>query len=257
MLNYDDKDCLLFQRKGVRPPFTWIANWYMIDSTSVRWTYKPGSWFCTYMPTMFVTRTFCPQLVELMMNDLKDICYPTPTVIGKAISMFSENNPVTKTHECIPAISMMGTVPAFYLIPVTPRWIQYYPSEETVALRFVPRVPIQENYPDGMLSFGNRRIILQSLEAFKALIAHVCSPFPRSSPYLKFLLHMNPENNFVWSVHSVNRDVYYYRAVNTMLAAWRDNEPQRMSLSTVQRLLIVRYNIHRQNYSCILRRKKG
>jgi len=70
---------------------------------------------------------------------------------------------------------MTGTAPAFYRISVTPALLQaiedgYHPSEETVALRFIPRVPIQENYLHGML---NRRIILQSLEAFNALIAHV------------------------------------------------------------------------------------
>jgi len=112
------------------------------------------------------------------MNYLKNICHPTPAVIGKAISMFSQNNQVTKTSQCIPAISMTGTGPAFYRIPVTPALLQaiedgYYPSEETVALCFVPRVPIQENYLHGMLSLDNRRIILQSLEAFKALIARV------------------------------------------------------------------------------------
>ena len=130
------------------------------------------------MPTRFVTRAFCLRLVELTMNYSKNICHPAPAVIGKAISMFSENNQVTKTPECIPAISMTGTAPAFYRISVTPALLQaiedgYHPSEETVALRFVPRVPIQENYLHGMLSLDNRRIILQSLEAFNALIAHV------------------------------------------------------------------------------------
>jgi len=147
------------------------------------------------------------------MNYLKDICDPSPTVIGKAISMFSVNNPATKTPECIPAISMMGTAPAFYRIPVTPALFQaieggYYPSEETVVLRFVPRVPSQESYLDGMLSLDNRRIILQSLEAFKALITRVCPLFSPSSPDLIFLPHMNPEMNFVWSVYSANKDAY-------------------------------------------------
>ena len=160
------------------------------------------------------------------MNYFKDICNPTPTIIGKAISMFRENNQVTKTPECIPAISMMGSAPAFYRIPVTPALLQaieggYYPSEETVALRFVPRIPSQESYLDGMLSLDNRRIILQSLEAFKALIARVCPPFPFSSPYVTFLPHMNPEMNFVWSVHSANKDVYIqYITIVTLTQFW-------------------------------------
>ena len=73
---------------------------------------------------------------------------------------------------------MTGTAPAFYRIPVTPPLLQalkggYYPDAETVALRFVPRVPIQERYLDGMLSLENRRIIFQSLEAFKAVVTGV------------------------------------------------------------------------------------
>ena len=93
---------------------------------------------------------------------------------------------------------MTGTAPAFYRIPVTPALLEaiedgYYPSEETVVLRFVPRVPIQENYHDGMLSLDNRRVILQSLEAFKEITC--VRPL---WPYFKFLPHINPEMNFVW-----------------------------------------------------------
>jgi len=103
---------------------------------------------------------------------------PNPAVIAKAISIFYQNNPVKQAPESIPAMTMTGTAPAFYRIPVTPPLLQalkdgYYPDEETVVLRFVPRVPIQERYLDGMLSLENRRIIFQSLEAFKAVITGV------------------------------------------------------------------------------------
>jgi len=136
------------------------------------------------------------------MNYLKELYGdPTPTVIGKAISMFSENNQVTKTPECIPAISMTGTAPAFYRIPVTPALLQaieegYYPTEETVALRFVPRIPVQESYHDGMLSLDNRRIIFQSLEAFRAIIACVRPLIFLVMPVSQ--ISINPEMNSVW-----------------------------------------------------------
>jgi hypothetical protein len=81
----------------------------------------------------------------------------------------------------IPAITMTGTTPIFYRIPVTVALLralataQYppaqYPDEETVVLRFIPPVPNQGRYRlDGMRPLENRWIILQCFEAFKALI---------------------------------------------------------------------------------------
>jgi hypothetical protein len=76
----------------------------------------------------------------------------------------------------IPAIMMMGTAPIFYRIPVTTALLQAlttasYPEEETTVLKFIPPVSDQQRYrTDGMRPLDNRRIILQCLEAFKAVI---------------------------------------------------------------------------------------
>ncbi|CAA7268341.1 unnamed protein product [Cyclocybe aegerita] len=108
---------------------------------------------------------------------------PEPQVIAKAIAAFYQNNLRRKQSglqplpsKYIPAITMIGTAPIFYRIPVTTMLLEAlatatYPRGETTVLRFIPPVPTQERYRnDGMHPLVNRRTILQCFEAFKAVI---------------------------------------------------------------------------------------
>ncbi len=74
----------------------------------------------------------------------------------------------------MPGITMVGTAPVFYSIPVSPQLLEAlvtstFPKEETVVLRFVPPVANKETYfSEGMRPLANRHIVLQCFEAFKA-----------------------------------------------------------------------------------------
>ncbi|KAF8808453.1 hypothetical protein BYT27DRAFT_7137408 [Phlegmacium glaucopus] len=108
---------------------------------------------------------------------------PEPQVIAEAIAAFYQNNLQRKQtglqplqSKYIPAITMIGTAPIFYRIPVTTALLQAlatasYPQEETTVLKFIPPVPNQHRYRiDGMRPLDNRHIILQCFEAFKAFM---------------------------------------------------------------------------------------
>ena len=96
-------------------PFPWLANLYMVNSTSVWKMCTTGSCFCTYMKKRFHL-DFPPQQTESLMNSWKSVtCDPDPAVIAKAISIFYQNNPVKQAPESIPAMTMTGSAPAFYV----------------------------------------------------------------------------------------------------------------------------------------------
>ena len=104
-----------------------------------------------------------------------------PQIIAGAIAAYYQNN-LRRTQAGLPAlpvilmpgITMHGTAPVFYHIPVSPQLLEAlatstYPKEETVVLRFIPPVANPETYlSDGIRPLDNRRIILQCFEAFKA-----------------------------------------------------------------------------------------
>ena len=73
-------------------------------------------------------------------------------------------------------LTLTGTVPTFYKIPVTDTLLYsiitvQFPPQPTVVQRLIPPVPnITRLFKDGMRPLENRRIILQCLEAFKQFI---------------------------------------------------------------------------------------
>jgi len=109
---------------------------------------------------------------------------PVPQLIAEAIAAFYNNNntrveilavdPVQS--KVIPGITMKGTMPAFYKIPVTAdlvRAVQFgeYPAQETIVYAHVPIVPRPtRRYSEGMRPLDNRRIILGRFEAFKQFL---------------------------------------------------------------------------------------
>ncbi|KAF8814383.1 hypothetical protein BYT27DRAFT_7266192 [Phlegmacium glaucopus] len=106
---------------------------------------------------------------------------PEPQLIAEAIAAYYQNN-FRRTRAGLPAlpvilmpgITMVGTAPIFYRIPVLPQLLEAlvtstYPKEVTVVLKFVPPVVNKETYfSEGMRPLANRLIVLQCFEAFKA-----------------------------------------------------------------------------------------
>ena len=106
---------------------------------------------------------------------------PEPQVIAEAIAAFETNN---SKLECdlhrppreliaFPAMTMVGTTPMFYKVPVTSslsKAVQTgtYPELETRVLRYTPSLP--RGNSKGMSPLPNRLEALRCLEAFKSLL---------------------------------------------------------------------------------------
>ncbi|KAH9046184.1 hypothetical protein EDB84DRAFT_1629828 [Lactarius hengduanensis] len=120
---------------------------------------------------------------------------PEPQPIAGAIAAFYETNRALKAaglpklqSKTFAGITMVGTTPTFYKIPVTNEMLislatSQYPSQVTTVERLVPPVPFPERLvSDGMKTLSNRRIILQCSEAFRQFVvscsesAHLCKP---------------------------------------------------------------------------------
>lgn len=111
---------------------------------------------------------------------------PEPQLIAEIIAAFYQNN-FRRTRAGLPAlprtlmpgITMVGTSPIFYRIPVSTQLLDAlvtasFPEDETVVLKFIPPVPNVERYfSDGMRALENRRIVLQCFEAFKTSIVYL------------------------------------------------------------------------------------
>ena len=105
---------------------------------------------------------------------------PEPQAIAEAIAAFQENNRVRNKlglsvlkDMMIPCITMVGTFPHFYLVPVTQHLSScvatgQYPDVTTTVSRYIPRVP--RRVSDGMRPVENRREILRCFEAFKVFV---------------------------------------------------------------------------------------
>jgi hypothetical protein len=105
---------------------------------------------------------------------------PEPQLIAEAISAFYENNAKLRAAGFPPlqsktfaGITMVGTAPTFYKIPVTEQLLislatSQYPPQVTIVEKFIPPVPLPAKLAnDGMKPLVNRRIISQCFEAFK------------------------------------------------------------------------------------------
>ena len=109
---------------------------------------------------------------------------PAPQLIAEAIAAFYNNNEtrvkILASHalesKVMPGITMKGTMPIFYKIPVSTELVhavQYgeYPAHETVVYAHVPPVSRPtRRYSEGMKPLDNRRIILSCYEAFKQFL---------------------------------------------------------------------------------------
>ncbi|KAF8517382.1 hypothetical protein BU17DRAFT_49786 [Hysterangium stoloniferum] len=106
---------------------------------------------------------------------------PEPRLIAEAIAAFHDNNRVLHVAGLPPfqsrifaGITMIGTMPTFYKIPVTKELSKcvatsQYPPLVTTVEKFIPPVRFPTS-PDSMKPLANRHIILQCFEAFKQFV---------------------------------------------------------------------------------------
>jgi len=106
---------------------------------------------------------------------------PEPQVIAEAIAAYQHNNQKrarmglsTLDTMTVPCITMIGTRPTFYLVPVTQelsdavitgRW----PKVETKVLKCVTVVPHNRRLSEGMEMPEYRKVAFQRMIAFKAI----------------------------------------------------------------------------------------
>jgi hypothetical protein len=108
-----------------------------------------------------------------------------PQLIAAAIAAYSENQYRRVTEglppqlSCIiPGITMAGTWPTFYKIPVTSALLTavetgQYPSEPTVVERCIVPVPDPSVRPLGLQPVVNRKFLFQCFDAFKSFMVNV------------------------------------------------------------------------------------
>ncbi|KAF8332395.1 uncharacterized protein EI90DRAFT_3055506 [Cantharellus anzutake] len=108
---------------------------------------------------------------------------PEAQLIAEAIAAFDTNNKQrvradldSLDEKIMPGITMMGTAPTFYKIPVTNDLQQHvaqgtYPPNPTCVMFCQPPVPRPaRRYSEGMKPLDNRCQILSCYEAFKTII---------------------------------------------------------------------------------------
>ncbi|KAF8147671.1 hypothetical protein B0H34DRAFT_738734 [Crassisporium funariophilum] len=114
------------------------------------------------------------------LTSMKD---PEPQVIAGAIAAFAKNNMTRERHLNLqprdaitfPALTMIGTTPAFYKITVTSalsKAVQTgtYPELETRVHRYIPALPRKNS--EGMRPLPDRLEILRCLQAFKRFLGN-------------------------------------------------------------------------------------
>jgi hypothetical protein len=105
---------------------------------------------------------------------------PEPQLMAEAIAAFCHNNKVRKrsnlplwTSRMMYGISMYGTCPTFYKIPITQHLVDCVeegvsPDKDTDVCSYEPVFP--SGMDDGMMPLDNRRNALQAYLAFRALV---------------------------------------------------------------------------------------
>ena len=116
-------------------------------------------------------------LVLLVLTQDKTMFSPAPQVVAEAIAAFQLNNRTRNEQGCpslnamtIPCISICGTRPIFYLVPVTEELsnavaIGQYPATPTEVLQCVTVLRPRE----GMEDIEYRKLALRRILAFKTL----------------------------------------------------------------------------------------
>ena len=111
---------------------------------------------------------------------------PQPQAIAEAIAAYQENN-MRRRHlhlpplntMTIPCITMVGTCPTFYLVPVTQELSEAvvagrWPKVETMVLKCVTAAGPNPRVTEGMEVPEYRRVALQRMIAFRAIAKSHC-----------------------------------------------------------------------------------
>ncbi|KAF8506682.1 hypothetical protein F5888DRAFT_1602364 [Russula emetica] len=123
-------------------------------------------------------------LISLVQEDKSHLnpVDPSPQLIAQAIAAFVNNNVrrhelhwEPHAHAIIPGITMTGTTPTFYKIPVTTELVHavrfgIYPEQETIIPCHRPAIPILAH---GMQNLDDRHLILSSFAAFRSLFPNL------------------------------------------------------------------------------------
>ena len=121
---------------------------------------------------------------------------PQAQLIAEAIAAFVANNRqrvLPLAQETLLGITLVGTSPIFYKIPITLALIAalitaQYPAQHTIVQRFVPPVANPIHYMrDGMRPLNNRLIVFQCLEAMRALMVSLVSLLASHPMYFSFV----------------------------------------------------------------------
>ena len=135
---------------------------------------------------------------------------PDPQLVAEAIAAFSQTNLIRRGRALPPlesktfaGITMVGTTPNFFRIPVTQQLIvalatAQYPAEPTIVHKLVPPVPDHTTILEqGMLPLANRRIILQCFEAFKQFVVRL---IPLSQRYCFLTQPSTPSTELIANI---------------------------------------------------------
>ncbi len=104
---------------------------------------------------------------------------PEPQLIAKAIAAFAANNQTRQRtfnqapldSKVMAGITIKGTAPIFYKIPVTAALVAIYPQAATTVYAHVPNIPRpNRRWNEGMKPLDNRQVILSCYEAFKQFV---------------------------------------------------------------------------------------
>ena len=125
-----------------------------------------------------------PTMILLLLDKDKTIFNhsdPEPQVVAEAIAAFQYNNRLRAVlaldpldSMTIPCITMSGTRPTFYLVPVTAALSQavisgQYPATATTVLKCATVLGHQRRASDGMINPEYRKLALRRFVAFKAV----------------------------------------------------------------------------------------
>ena len=148
-----------------------ICGEWMYSKTDVCIMTSKGNYYNSYL-----------LLVQEDKRHLKEhlkLADPVPQLIAAAIAAFQHDNNVRGIHGGAPldikvmtGITMTGTTPTFFKIPVTLELADAiergdYPANPTVVAMHSPEIP---RPGAGMLHLDNRRSILACFEAFKPFV---------------------------------------------------------------------------------------
>jgi hypothetical protein len=141
---------------------------------------------------------------------------PEAQVIGDAIAAFQHNNrnrvrlgPEKLDEMVIPCITMMGTRPIFYMVPVSKDLSNsvitgQYPQHSTSITKYI-LVTGSRRLSEGMEVPDFRKLALQRLDTFKVLVHVLCINYHNACMLLYFFLRLGLGQESISEVSTLGR----------------------------------------------------